>query len=604
MMNRLSKTFLRHSMRGRIKSSDDKNSESYLLQDNSNHHMPSRIVDTHDITNKSINNKLVNMNSPSSNLSLIQFEDNSTVISANNIAGKNHPTTFNLSNHVTTIITDSNHSQQLNNRPVKQFSEQNLYMLHPLTDDIWNNDSSTPYMAERHSISSDLSDVQSLTSSTDDWTKPYEMLSNLKSCPNDSSDILWLPNEDTIYTKHKTDLPVQSSVQYHQQQQQRQKYQGSHLSDSSSLLLLCPDEVGSEMLEEEFVGCKPNPSMTTTTTVTSTLLSTEHCQQSKSSQSIKCPTETINSAYNKFCKWKESNMSNITIHLDGLLCEADGSNIESRFWIIFQSLELYVKPKDSFQSSTSIPSSIIISKNDKNNQSDNEMIQYNNLWYIFLSIGSCNDDTSIEVSSYNNYSWIYINAILLNNWELNISSTIEQLFIKIYQQMNTYQFIKEINYTYSSISSLKYTIHLLMKYGSLTMKFISSDIDETYEQLKVLKKISLQQGLVIALTTDGIFQIYSEQNHLDQYNNNSIMERNQFNTNPKKYLINKDHLNDEVSLSSSSCVNNSFHNIIINRYAIENKMLKDKIEILTAELNKLKSIYNVDNISSSSFLKK
>ncbi|XP_018651606.1 hypothetical protein Smp_141600 [Schistosoma mansoni] len=429
------RTNLRKSMRGRINSSDD--SPQFLSQNDSD-----RGIGTTNGANNNSNrctNKLVNSDLSSPKMLLMKRKTHSTV------------TFVNKKNECNGV----DRNKQSQNKPL---SEQDLFMLNPVADGIWANNSSTNNISQQFSISSDLSDLQSISSSMDDWTKPYEVLSNLNSsCTYQTNDMLWPPLN-------------------HQ-----------HLPNSSSFLL-SPDEIAAM----------------------------EKYHEPKSEENI--------TDHDRFRRWKKSNMSSVIIQLTGFSFEADAMNLETRLWIVFKSLQLFMKPEESFHCS------IASSRAEPDPKQHDEFVQSDYLWSIFLSFGG---DPTLEVTklklptSYI-YPWLYANATLLKDWRLIIPSNIQQLFIHLF----------------------------------------------------------LQQGLIIELTEYGVFQIAFDKCtvNMEQVNNMECVN----------HYRNRTMSIDKKLLSFYSPVNtpSDFHNILINRYAFENKILKDKIEALTNELMKLRSMHN------------
>lgn len=124
----------------------------------------------------------------------------------------------------------------------------------------------------------------------DDWTKPYEVLSNLNSsCTYQTDDMLWPPLN-------------------HQ-----------HLLNSSSFLL-SPDEIGSELLDVDvFAPYTSNtPDAATTTTTTGLTAAMEQYQEPKSEENI--------TDHDRFRQWKKSNISSVIIQLAGFSFEAGKHN--------------------------------------------------------------------------------------------------------------------------------------------------------------------------------------------------------------------------------------------------------------------------------------
>nr|CAH8855392.1 unnamed protein product [Trichobilharzia regenti] len=597
-LSKLNRTLLRLSMRGRIKSSDDR-PETTLINSDDGVNCPAKSVTVNTITDSSKSNNKSLCNPP-----LIQLRNQSTHSTPDNSNNKQkgyNIASFDLSDHVKLIdgnnIMNTNHSNvnsnnNSNNKPIKQFSEQNLFMLNPVVDDVWYSNASTNNINERYSISSDLSDVQSISSSTDDWIKPYEVLSNLQSSyTKGSNDILWLSHNRTPNVHyHPNPNPPPSAYQQRQQEQQYHNRQeeihqpsNSSSASSASSLLLGPDEIGSDMLEFDVFMQTPYSGKTQTI---------EHCQQLKS-------TNHFNDHHydnEKFCRWKQSNLSNVIIYLDGFLCEADASNLESRFWILCKSLRAYVQSEEVGKEH----SNSVVPAGDVNNKlrcttTMSSQSSSTHLWSVFLSLGG--DPVSSGLSSRllkpsdYNYPWMYARAVLLANWEFDIPSTIQQLCIQLWKQINTHEGIKQMisnnkddnntNCNSSSASPPKCAFSVLMKEGGLKVRLISSDTNENSEKIQLLKQFCLQQGLVITLTENGIFQIYAEHNTDAQVEKKTSHPLNTFNES-----INF----QNVSVSPVNSSSTFQHNILINRYATENKILKDKIEALTAELQHLKSL--------------
>ncbi|CAH8559933.1 unnamed protein product [Schistosoma guineensis] len=529
--SKLNRTNLRRSMGGRINSSDD--SPQSLLQNDCD----CSIGTTDSINNNSnrCTNKLVNSDLPSPKRFLIKRKTHSTV------------TFVNKKNECNAV--DRNKESQN-----KHLSEQDLFMLNPVADGVWANNSSKNNISQQFSISSDLSDLQSTSSSMDDWTKPYEVLSNLNSsCTYQTDDMLWPPLN-------------------HQ-----------HLLNSSSFLL-SPDEIGSELLDVDvfapYTSNTPDAATTTTTGLTAAM---EQYQEPKSEENI--------TDHDRFRQWKKSNISSVIIQLAGFSFEADAMNLETRFWIVFKSLQLFMKPEESLHCS------IASSRAEPDQKQHNKFVQSDYLWSVFLSFGG--DPTvgltKLKPTTSDIYPWLYANATLLKNWRLIIPSNIQQLFIHVWHQIGGHENINPLNSSLcSSIHGVsvdnndnndpinsppRCSIRLLLKQGNLSLK-LESGANENPEQLKLFR-----QGLIIELTEYGVFQIGFEKctSNMEQNNKECV-----------NHCRNRAKSIDNELLSSYSPVNipSAFHNILINRYAFENKILKDKIEALTNELMKLRSMHN------------
>ncbi|CAH8559939.1 unnamed protein product [Schistosoma guineensis] len=534
--SKLNRTNLRRSMGGRINSSDD--SPQSLLQNDCD----CSIGTTDSINNNSnrCTNKLVNSDLPSPKRFLIKRKTHSTV------------TFVNKKNECNAV--DRNKESQN-----KHLSEQDLFMLNPVADGVWANNSSKNNISQQFSISSDLSDLQSTSSSMDDWTKPYEVLSNLNSsCTYQTDDMLWPPLN-------------------HQ-----------HLLNSSSFLL-SPDEIGSELLDVDvfapYTSNTPDAATTTTTGLTAAM---EQYQEPKSEENI--------TDHDRFRQWKKSNISSVIIQLAGFSFEADAMNLETRFWIVFKSLQLFMKPEESLHCS------IASSRAEPDQKQHNKFVQSDYLWSVFLSFGG--DPTvgltKLKPTTSDIYPWLYANATLLKNWRLIIPSNIQQLFIHVWHQIGGHENINPLNSSLcSSIHGVsvdnndnndpinsppRCSIRLLLKQGNLSLK-LESGANENPEQLKLFRQLFLQQGLIIELTEYGVFQIGFEKctSNMEQNNKECV-----------NHCRNRAKSIDNELLSSYSPVNipSAFHNILINRYAFENKILKDKIEALTNELMKLRSMHN------------
>ncbi|KAK4470653.1 hypothetical protein MN116_005636 [Schistosoma mekongi] len=530
--SKLNKTIFRQSMSGRIHSTGD-SPLSPVLRNNSDRCIGT--VDKNDCSKRS--NKLLNSSSLSLKTLLTKCQTNSSILSINR-----------------KVSNSTCQDQSLQNKP---FSEQNIFVLNPVINDTWTNNSSTNNISDEFSISSNLSDLQSISSSIDDWTKPYEVLSNLKSSStNENNDILCSPHDHIINNQYGH---FHSSLNHQQ---------CNHLHNSSSFLL-GPDEIGSELLDD----FSSNPTETTKS------VTMELCKQSEA--------ERNDTDQDKFRLWKISNISSVIIQLTGFSCEADATNLEARFWIMFKSLQLFMKPEETFDCCNTS-----LSCYHSRQQQNDDLIQSDYLWSIFLSFGG---DPTVGLTKLNptndNYPWLYINAILLRNWQVIIPSIIEQLIFQVLHQININKGIDQLNGGNLNIhnnnnslntSSSKCSIRLLLKQGSLTLK-LTSNTNQDLEQLKLFKELFLQEGLIIELTKDGIFQITFNQ---------STLNIEQFNT--IESTINDCHLHENKSLSSYTEMNtsNTFHNILINRYASENKLLKDKINALTHELMKYKLLHN------------
>ncbi|CAH8550195.1 unnamed protein product [Schistosoma intercalatum] len=531
--SKLNRTNLRRSMRGRINSSDD--SPQSLLQNDCD----CSIGTTDSINNNSnrCTNKLVNSDLPSPKRFLIKRKTHSTV-------------TFVNKNNECNAVDRNKESQ---NKPL---SEQDLFMLNPVADGVRANNSSKNNISQQFSISSDLSELQSTSSSMGDWTKPYEVLSNLNSsCTYQTDDMLWPPLN-------------------HQ-----------HLLNSSSFLL-SPDEIGSELLDVDvfapYTSNTPDAA-TATTTTTGLTAAMEQYQEPKSEENI--------TDHDRYRQWKKSNISSVIIQLAGFSFEADAMNLETRFWIVFKSLQLFMKPEESLHCS------IASSRAEPDQKQHNKFVQSDYLWSVFLSFGG--DPTvgltKLKPTTSDIYPWLYANASLLKNWRLIIPSNIQQLFIHVWHQIGGHENINPLNSSLcSSIHEVsvdnndnndpinsppRCSIRLLLKQGNLSLK-LESGANENPEQLKLFR-----QGLIIELTEYGVFQIGFEKCTLNMEQNN--MECVNHYRNRAKSI-------DNELLSSYSPVNipSAFHNILINRYAFENKILKDKIEALTNELMKLRSMHN------------
>ncbi|KAH8869890.1 UHRF1-binding protein 1-like [Schistosoma japonicum] len=532
---KLNKTIFRQSISGRIHSTDD-SPRSLVLRNDSD-----RCIGTADKNDGSKrSNKLLYSSSPSPKAFLTKYQTNSSISSINR-----------------KVCNSTCRDKPLQNKP---FSEQNIFALNPVVNDTWTNNSSTNNISEQFSISSDLSDLQGISNSIDDWTEPFEVLSKLRSSStNENNDILCSPRDHIIDNQYGH---FHSSLNHQQ---------CNHLRNSSSFLL-GPDEIGSELLDN-FSTCTSNPTETTKP------VTVEMCKHSE--------PERNDTDQEKFRLWKISNISSVIINLTGFSCEADATNLEARFWIMFKSLRLFMKPEETFDCSITSSSCYHFGQ-----QQNDDFVQSDYLWSIFLSFGGDPTVGLIKLNPANdNYPWLCINAILLRNWQVIIPSTIEQLIFQVWHQINIHKGIDQLNGGNSSIhnnnnspntSPPKRSIRLLLKQGSLTLK-LASNTKEDLEQLKLFKELFLQQGLIIELTKNGIFQITSDQ---------CTMNIEEFSTTGS---TSDDHyLHDNKSLSSYTAINpsNTFHNILINRYASENKLLKDKIDALTIELMKYKLLHN------------
>ncbi|KAH8869886.1 UHRF1-binding protein 1-like [Schistosoma japonicum] len=469
---KLNKTIFRQSISGRIHSTDD-SPRSLVLRNDSD-----RCIGTADKNDGSKrSNKLLYSSSPSPKAFLTKYQTNSSISSINR-----------------KVCNSTCRDKPLQNKP---FSEQNIFALNPVVNDTWTNNSSTNNISEQFSISSDLSDLQGISNSIDDWTEPFEVLSKLRSSStNENNDILCSPRDHIIDNQYGH---FHSSLNHQQ---------CNHLRNSSSFLL-GPDEIGSELLDN-FSTCTSNPTETTKP------VTVEMCKHSE--------PERNDTDQEKFRLWKISNISSVIINLTGFSCEAE-----------------------TFDCSITSSSCYHFGQ-----QQNDDFVQSDYLWSIFLSFGG--DPT-------------------------------------VWHQINIHKGIDQLNGGNSSIhnnnnspntSPPKRSIRLLLKQGSLTLK-LASNTKEDLEQLKLFKELFLQQGLIIELTKNGIFQITSDQ---------CTMNIEEFSTTGS---TSDDHyLHDNKSLSSYTAINpsNTFHNILINRYASENKLLKDKIDALTIELMKYKLLHN------------
>ncbi|KAH8869884.1 UHRF1-binding protein 1-like [Schistosoma japonicum] len=496
---KLNKTIFRQSISGRIHSTDD-SPRSLVLRNDSD-----RCIGTADKNDGSKrSNKLLYSSSPSPKAFLTKYQTNSSISSINR-----------------KVCNSTCRDKPLQNKP---FSEQNIFALNPVVNDTWTNNSSTNNISEQFSISSDLSDLQGISNSIDDWTEPFEVLSKLRSSStNENNDILCSPRDHIIDNQYGH---FHSSLNHQQ---------CNHLRNSSSFLL-GPDEIGSELLDN-FSTCTSNPTETTKP------VTVEMCKHSE--------PERNDTDQEKFRLWKISNISSVIINLTGFSCEAE-----------------------TFDCSITSSSCYHFGQ-----QQNDDFVQSDYLWSIFLSFGGDPTVGLIKLNPANdNYPWLCINAILLRNWQ-------------VWHQINIHKGIDQLNGGNSSIhnnnnspntSPPKRSIRLLLKQGSLTLK-LASNTKEDLEQLKLFKELFLQQGLIIELTKNGIFQITSDQ---------CTMNIEEFSTTGS---TSDDHyLHDNKSLSSYTAINpsNTFHNILINRYASENKLLKDKIDALTIELMKYKLLHN------------
>ncbi|CAH8510668.1 unnamed protein product [Schistosoma turkestanicum] len=558
----------RKSMRGRIHSSEDRQQSTFYYND-CHFNSSIGIIENNKNSNNNNNNnkymnKLINSNSLSPKIFLKKYRNRSIVPpSVNN----------NDKNECNPVVNGDKQSQ---NTPL---SENNLPLtFNSVVDDVLLNNSSTNHMNHQFSISSDLSDLQSISGSTDDWTKPYEALSDVKtSCTNKNDDLFLLP----LHHQH---------------------------SFNSSSLLLGPDEIGSELSDVDVFtppGTLNSPTTTTNTMTTTIDLTT--ASASAANEQAKSQENTTD--YERFYQWKKLNLSSVIIQLTGFSCEADATNLESRFWIVFKSLQLFTKHEESLDcciTSPFSPTHIDLNQTPQHQK----CLQSNYLWSIFLSFGgdptiSAGGGGGGDLGEFNpstitntNYPWVYINAILLKNWQLIIPLKIEQIFTHIrhqidsINQLNSSVILNSIpsdrvdnnNNNNNSSSLPRCFIRLLLKQGNLSMKLHSENVDENVGQLKLLKQLFLQQGLIIELNEHGVFQIA-----IDQYPMNAEPIHHTINDHHNAANHDNSQLLSDSSSSPQINTTNSFHNILINRYAAENKLLKDKIEALTNELMQLKS---------------